>query len=217
MGVAVALVLAIACANVANLVLARGAARQRETAVRTALGASRFRLVRQFLTEGAVLAVLGGTLGTLLASVGLDLIRSVTFEQFFELVTVDHRVIAFSAAISLLTPVVFGLLPALQATGLDVVSALKDSGGGAVGASRRGGRSVLVVGQLSIALSLLLVAGLAVRMALYFQRLDLGFEFRNLLTLSAELPARRYAADEQMRAFVRQLQEGLAACRVSPA
>jgi predicted permease len=211
MGVAVALVLAIACANVANLVLARSAARQRETAVRTALGASRFRLVRQFLTEGAVLAVLGGALGTVLASMGLDLIRSATFEQFFELVTVDRRVIAFSAAISLLTPVVFGLLPALQATGLDVVSALKDSGGGAVGASRRRGRRLLVVGQLSIALSLLLVAGLAVRMALYLQRLDLGFEFRNLLTLSAELPAPRYAADEQMRAFVRQLQERLAA------
>jgi len=211
MGVAVALVLAVACANVANLVLARGAARQRETAVRTALGASRWRLVRQFLTEGAVLAGLGGALGVLLASLGLDLIRSVTFEQFFELVTLDRRVMTFSAAISLLTPLVFGLLPALQATGLDVVSALKDAGGGAVGASRRRGRSLLVVGQLSIALSLLLVAGLAVRMALYFQRLDIGFDFHDVLTLKAELPAGRYAADEQVRSFAAQLQERLAA------
>jgi putative ABC transport system permease protein len=211
MAIAVALVLTVACANVANLVLARGAARQRETAVRTALGASRQRLVRQFLTEGAFLAVLGGALGVLLAALGLDLIRAVAFERFFELVTLDRRVMAFSAAISLLTPIVFGLLPALQATRRDLVSALKDAAGGAVGASRRGGRSLLVVGQIAIALSLLLVAGLAVRMAVYFQHLDFGFDVHDLLTLKAELPAARYAADEQVRAFAAQLQERLAA------
>jgi predicted permease len=212
MGVAVALVLAIACANVANLILARGAARARETAVRAALGASRLRLVRQFLTEGAVLALLGGALGLLLASLGLDLIRSVTFEPFFQAVTIDRQVLAFSAAISLLTPLIFGLLPALSATGRDLVSGLKDATGGAVGASRRGmrGRSLLVVGQLSVALSLLLVAGLAIRMAMAFQKLDLGFDSRDLLTLKAELPATRYASNEQLQAFYEQLEKRLA-------
>jgi len=213
MAIAVALVLAVACANVANLVLARAASRRRETAIRTALGASRLQLVRQSLTEAAVLAALGGVLGVALANAGLDLIRSVTFEQFFELVAVDRRVLAFSAAISLLTPAIFGLLPALQATRRDVVGALKDAGGGAVGASvrRARGRSVLVAGQLAIALSLLLVAGLAVRMALFFQRLDLGFESRELLTFKAELPAARYGADQAVRAFVAQLEQALAA------
>jgi predicted permease len=213
MALSVVLVLAIACANVANLVLARGAARQRETAVRAALGASRVRLVRQFLTEGAVLAALGGALGVVLAALGLDAIRSVAFEPFFQLLTIDRRVMAFSAAIALLTPMIFGLLPALQATRSDVVSALKDAGGGAVGASlrRARGRSLLVVGQLAVALSLLLVAGLAVRMAIAFQRLELGFDSRDLLTLKAELPAGRYASDEQVRAFYGQLHERLVA------
>ena len=213
MGVAVVLVLAIACANVANLVLARGAARARETALRAALGASRWRLVRQFLTEGTVLALLGGTLGVLLASAGLDLIRSVTFEPFFQLVTVDRRVMAFSAAIALLTPLFCGLLPALSATARDLVSALKDSTGGSVSAApgRIRGRSLLVVGQLSVALSLLLVAGLAVRTALAIQQLELGFDSRDLLTLKAELPAARYASDEQVRAFYEQLERRLAA------
>jgi putative ABC transport system permease protein len=211
LAVAVALVLAVACANVANLILARASARQRETAVRTALGATRSRLVRQFLTEGTVLSVLGGVLGLALAALGLDLIRSVTFEQFFQLVTIDRRVLAFSAAISLLTPIVFGLVPALQATRSDVVSGLKDSGGGAVGVSRGRGRNLLVVGQLAIALSLLLVAGLAVRMAVYIQRLDLGFDIRNLVTVRAELPAARYPSDDQVRALVARFQEQLAA------
>jgi predicted permease len=213
MGVAVALVLAIACANVANLVLARGSARVRETALRAALGASRGRLVRQFLTEGLVLSLLGGGLGVLLASLGLDLIRSVTFEPFYRLVTVDRRVMIFSAAIALLTPLVFGLLPALTATARDLVTDLKDSGGGAVGSApgRLRGRSLLVVGQLSVALSLLLVAGLAVRTALAVQQLELGFDPRDLLTLKAELPAARYVSDDQVRAFAGQLERRLAA------
>ncbi len=213
MAVAVALVLAIACANVANLVLARGAARERETALRAALGASRGRIVRQFLTEGFVLALLGGALGVFLASLGLDLIRSVAFEPFFELITVDRRVMLFSAAVSLLTPVLFGLLPALSATGRDLVTALKDSSGGAASAStqRVRVRSLLVVGQLAVAMSLLLVAGLALRMALAFQSLDFGLDSREILTLNAELPAPRDASDDAVRAFATRLVERLRA------
>jgi putative ABC transport system permease protein len=213
MAVAVALVLAIACANVANLILARSAARERETALRAALGASRLRLVRQFLTEAVVLALVGGALGVGLASLGLDFIRSVSFEPFYELVTVDRRVLLFSAVVSLLTPILFGLLPALQATGRDLVTALKDSSGGAASAGRGRvrGRSLLVVGQLAVAMSLLLVAGLAVRMAMAFQRLDLGFDSRDVLTLKAELPETRYASDDAVRAFADRFTERLRA------
>ncbi len=210
MAVAVSLVLAIACANVANLMLARGAGREREMAVRAALGASRGRIVRLLLTEGLVLSVLGGGLGLLLASWGLDLIRSVTFEQFFALVSVDRRVTAFSAAISLLTPLLFGLLPALQATSVDLVTALKE-GGGSVGASRRRvrGRNLLVTGQLALALALLLVAGLVVRGALALGQLPLGFDHRRLLTIRTELPEARYVDDAQVRAFVARLEARL--------
>jgi MacB-like periplasmic core domain len=196
MAVAVSLVLAIACANVANLMLARGTARQRETALRTALGGSRVRIVRLLLTEALVLSLLGGALGLLLAGAGLDYIRSLTFEPFFALVVVDRRVTAFSVAISLVAPVLFGLVPALQATRVDLVSALKE-GGGSVGGSRRRvrGRNMLVSGQLALAMALLLVAGLVVRTALAMQALPLGFDHHRLLTMKTELPEARYPDD----------------------
>jgi predicted permease len=210
MAVAVSLVLAIACANVANLMLARGTGRQRETALRAALGAGRARIVRLLLTEGLLLAAAGGALGLLLASWGLDLIRAVTFEPFFAMVAIDHRVMAFTTGVSLLAPLLFGLVPALQATRMDLVSALKE-GGGAIGASRRGvrGRNLLVAGQLALALALLLVAGLVVRAALALREVELGFEHRQLVMLRAELPDSRYPDDARVRAFVAGLEAGL--------
>ena len=210
MAVAVSLVLAIACANVANLMLARGTGRRRETALRAALGAGRARIVRLLLTEGALLAAAGGVLGLVLASWGLQLIRAVTFEPFFAMVTIDHRVMAFTSVVSLVAPLLFGLLPALQATKVDLVTALKE-GGGAVGASARGvrGRNLLVSGQLALALALLLVAGLVVRSALVLRQLSLGFDHRQLVTLRAELPETRYADQARVRAFVAGLEAAL--------
>ncbi len=213
LAISVGLVLAVACANVASLMLARGAARQRETALRAALGADRSRLVRQLLTEGLLLSAAGGVVGVILAGWGLDVIRSVTFEPFFQLVVVDRRVVAFCAGLVLLAPLLFALLPALQATRLDLVTFLKESAGGAVGASRGRARlrGSLVAGQLALAIALLIVAGLSVRMALAVQRLDLGFEYRGLLTLKTELPATRYASDDSVRGFAAELEKSLLA------
>jgi putative ABC transport system permease protein len=210
MGVAVSLVLAIACANVANLMLARAVDRRREIALRVALGAARRRIVRQLLTESLLLAIAGGALGLLLANWGLAFIRSVTYEPFFLLVVVDRRVTAFSAVIALLSPLLFGLVPALQATRVDLVTALKE-GGGSVGASRRGvlGRRVLVSGQLGLAVSLLLMAGLVVRAAMALQQLQLGFDHHQVLTIKTELPEPRYKDEAQIRAFVGQVQARL--------
>jgi predicted permease len=210
MAVAVSLVLAIACANVANLMLARGTARRRETALRAALGAGRARIVRLLLTEGALLAAAGGAIGLLLASWGLQLIRAVTFEAFFATVVIDHRVMVFTTVVSLAAPLLFGLVPALQATRMDLVTALKE-GGGAIGGSARGGRGrqMLVSGQLALALALLLVAGLVVRSALVLRQLSLGFDHRNLVALRAELPETRYADPPRVRAFVSSLEDAL--------
>ena len=175
--------------------------------MRAALGAGRGRLVRQLLTEGLVLSLLGGALGIVLAGWGLDLIRSVTFEPFFALVVVDRRVMAFSAAISLLTPLLFGLVPAFHATALDLVVTLKEGGGSVGGSTRRVfGRNLLVSGQLAVALALLLVAGLVVRAALALQELELGFDPRQLVTMKTELPEARYPSDAQIRAFKAQLE-----------
>ena len=206
LGISVSFVLAIACANVANLTLARATVRERETAVRAALGASRSRLVRQLLTEGALLSVAGGLLGVLLAAVGLRVLVAFTFEPFYDNLELDARVLTFSAVIALLAPVIFGLVPALQASRRDLSTSLKEGGGRAVVGSRGGrGRRGLVVVQLSLALMLLVVAGLSIRTAIYIQNLDPGFDNSDVVTLRIDLPQSRYDSDTKTRLFYESL------------
>ena len=206
----VAFVLAIACGNVASLMLARNAARERETAVRTALGAGRLRVVRQLLTEGAILALIGGALGVALAGGGLALMRAVTYERAFQHLRIDVRMVAFSAVVSLVTPLLFGLVPALQAARADVISALRDGGSRSVTSRGGRGRRSLVVVQLALALTLLVVAGLSTRTAVELQTREMGFARRGLVTMRLDLNRSGYGNDERVRQLVGTLVERLA-------
>jgi predicted permease len=198
----VGFVLLIACANIANLVLARATGRRRELAVRTALGASRLRMVRQLLTESVLLGLAGGALGLLVAHGGLVVIRAAAYEPFFRLVVIDRSVLLFTAALALLTPLIFSLLPALHASRPDVQEALKESSNRAGGGVRgRRSRSALVVAQLALAMMLLIVSGLLVRTMIEINRAPLGFDRTDLLTLRMELPESRYATPESMRQY----------------
>jgi putative ABC transport system permease protein len=198
----VGFVLLIACANIANLVLARATARRREIALRTALGASRLRVVRQLLTESVISGVLGGALGLGFAYAGLWIVKAAAYEPFFELVTIDRNVLLFTAALSLLTPFVFSLLPALQSANRDVNTALKE-GAALTGGDVRGrrSRSILVVSQLALAMALLIVSGLFIRSMIAYARTPLGFDPSNILTLQVEIPDWRYRTDASVTEY----------------
>jgi len=210
----VALVLLIACANVANLLLVRASARQKEIAVRLAMGASRWRLIRQLLTESVVLAMLGGGLGVLTALWIKDSLLGVSEWAGREMISLsprlDLRVLAFTFGLSFLTGIVFGLVPALRATRLDLTPALKDSGRSSSFASRSLLSKSLVVAQVSLSLLLLIGAGLLVRTLINLQRVETGFNERNLLLFSVD-PSLLGYKDDRLRALYLQMFEHIEA------
>src|SRR5437773_2823249 len=204
---AVGLLLVIACANVANLLLARGVARQQEMAVRAALGAGRSRLMRQLLTECVLLAALGSGLGLLVAEGSLRIflaLSPVTHSRLDE-ASLDPAVLGFAAFIALVTGVVFGLVPALQASRLDLRKSLHEGGRGADGAVRERVRGGLVATEVALALVLLTTSGLMFRSFLRVQAVQPGFRSDSVLVFDLQLPSARYPGEASQVIFFQQL------------
>ena len=201
--VAVAFVLLIACANVANLLLARATSRARELALRTAIGASRRRLVRQLLTESVVLALAGGVLGVLLSIAGIKGLMTIIPPDFYrsDTVALDGRALLFTLAISIGSGILFGLAPAFAATG-QLAQALREGGrSSSMGLRRNRLGSSFVVAEMALALVLLICAGLLIKGAIRYQTVDLGFDPANLLTLRVSLPETQYTDSVKSAAF----------------
>jgi predicted permease len=205
---AVVLVLLIACSNVASLLLARATAREKEIAVRSALGASRTRVIRQLLTESVLLAVTGGAIGAGLAFVGVRLLVRMVPQDLAQFiygwnkVGVDGKVLLFTVAVSVLTGVIFGIAPALQASKVNLSDSLKEGGrSGAGGGHRNRLRSVLVVAEVALALVLLISAGLLIKSFGKLQQTPAGLDSSNILTFRVALPESRYKEDPKISNF----------------
>ncbi|HKW99401.1 MAG TPA: ABC transporter permease [Bryobacteraceae bacterium] len=211
---AVGFVLLITCANVANLMLARASARYKEIAVRTALGASRMRIVRQLLTECVLLALVGGVLGLLLALWGVDVVRTYGPSNVPRLadVRVDGWVLAFTFAVSIASGILFGLAPAFQSTRGDVHESLKEGGrgGATAGAKRQNLRRLLVVSEVALAMVLLVGAGLMIRSFARLMDVPPGFDPHNVLTMQLTLPDSKYAKNPQITGFYQGLMHKIA-------
>lgn len=201
----VAFVLLIACANAANLLLARASVRQKEMAIRASLGASRFRLIRQLLTESLLMALLSGAVGLLLAFWGIKLLNGLIPYAVVNRVDefrLDLSVLGFTLMISLLTGMVFGIAPALQSSKLGLSESLKEGAGGATGGIRGGRlRDILVVCEISLAVVLLIGAGLMIRSVLRLHAVDRGLNPDNVLTMQVFLPKAKYPSGLQVASF----------------
>ena len=211
---AVGMVLLIACANVANLMLARGANRTGEVAVRAALGADRRRLMRQIMAESVVLSLFAGVAGLLLAYWGVDALKALSPGDIprLEEVSVDRTALLFALGLVLLTPLVFGLAPALRLARVSLADVLRQGGRGESGSPRRGvGRSALLVAEVALSLMLLLGAGLLLRSFAAMQSVDPGFRAEGLATFRVTLPEARYPGTEDVAHAVDRLTRDLAA------
>ena len=200
---AVACVLLIACVNVANLLLARAMTRHKEMAVRSALGASRLRVVRQLLTESVLLSLAGGMLGLTLAVWWSDLLVALGKKDIPRAihVGVDWRVLAFTLSVTLLTGLLFGLFPALQLSKTDLTESLKEGRGAGGGARKNRVRGALVIAELAIAVVLLVGAGLLMQSFWRLQHVNSGLQAQNVLTFSVSLPEVRYSSEKQARFY----------------
>ena len=201
---AVAFLLLIACANIANLLLARAASRQKEIAIRTALGASRLRVLRMLLTESVILSLAGGCLGLLLALWGTDALVALAPDNIPRLneMGVDLRVFTFTLAVSVLTGIIFGLVPAIHASKPDLNEALKEgSRGSSGGVAGKRIRSILVALEVALSLVLLIGAGLMIKSFLHLQQMNLGFNPDNVVAVDLSLSRSKYPEDRQQIAF----------------
>jgi putative ABC transport system permease protein len=211
---AVAFILLIACANVANLMLARAASRQREIALRVALGASRWRLVRQMLIESVVLGLVGGVAGLLLSLWGIELLSAVAQQMAApraRAIGLNGRVLLFTFAASIVTGLIFGAAPAIEASKPDLNDALKEGArsSGSLGRSRT--RNLLVLSETALAFVLLVGAGLLINSFIRLRAVDPGLKPESVLTMSVTLPRQKYSQPEQVIAFHRQMLEQVAA------
>ncbi|HEY0004368.1 MAG TPA: ABC transporter permease [Pyrinomonadaceae bacterium] len=205
---AVGFVLLIACANVANLLLARAAVRQKEISIRIALGASRWRLIRQFLTESILLAALGGVVGLLLSLWGVSLLKSFIPENISQAraITIDAKVLVFTLLVSLLTGLVFGLAPATQASNFNLNETLKEGGRDSAAGSRGNRiRALLVIAEVAVSLILLIGAGLLINSFLRLRSVDPGFRADKLLTMQVALPEQKYPDHARRTVFYTEL------------
>jgi putative ABC transport system permease protein len=204
---AVGMVLLIACANVANLLLVRGTTRRAEFALRTALGASRWAMVRQVLTESLILALAGGALGLGITTIALGMLRRLHPANLPRLadVQLDTTVLVFTAAICAVTAVLFGSVPALRAAAADPQEDLKAGGRGGSAGGRRGARSLLIVAEVALSVILLVGAGLLIRSFLALQRVNPGYDAGDVLTFELSMPFGKYPGGASRRAFFRDL------------
>ena len=206
----VAFVLLIACANLATMLLARANARERELAIRVALGAGPWRLLRQLLTESVLLALVGAAVGTILSVWGLEFLRHIgarTIPRLAE-VNIDPTVLAITAIIAVGTGILFGLAPGLASAKPELTEALKEGGRGSTAGTRRNRlRNVMIVAEIALALMLLVGAGLLIKSFVRLQHVDPGFNPRNVLTAEINLPDLKYAAGKPVRDFYAELDQ----------